>query len=91
MKKKEIVAKYQKDIKIFKKYNEHYFNKSKPLVSDSEYDDLKKNIINLEKKYKFLNSKDSPTFTVGYKPSKNFKVFIELLCFLLLMHFQRKI
>ena len=27
----------------------------------------------LEKKYKFINSEKSPSKTVGYKPSKNFK------------------
>ena len=73
MKKKEIEDKYKKNIQILKKYNQYYFNKSKPIVSDSEYDELKKNIINLEKKYKFLNSIDSPAKMVGFKPSKNFK------------------
>ena len=73
MNKKEIEDKYKKDIQIIKKYNQYYFNKNKPIVSDSEYDELKKKIINLEKKYKFLNSKDSPSKIVGYKPSKNFK------------------
>ena len=34
---------------------------------------LKKEIINLEKKYKFLNHKNSPSKVVGFKPSKNFK------------------
>ena len=30
----------------------------------------------LEKKYKFLKSKNSPSEYVGYKPSKNFKKFL---------------
>ncbi len=34
---------------------------------------LKKNILDLEKKYKFLKSKDSPSLKIGHKPSKNFK------------------
>ena len=34
---------------------------------------LKKEIIDLEKKYKFLSHKDSPSKIVGFKPSKNFK------------------
>ena len=73
MKKKEIEFKYNKLIILLKKYNKYYFEKSNPLVSDKEYDDLKKNILSLEKKNKFLNSKDSPSKTVGFKPSKNFK------------------
>ncbi len=73
MKKKEIQKKYKNYIKIYKRYNEYYFNKSKPLVKDDKYDQLKREIINLEKEYEFLASKNSPTKTVGYKPSKNFK------------------
>ena len=34
---------------------------------------LKHDILSLEKKYKFINSEKSPSKTVGYKPSKNFK------------------
>uniref|UniRef100_UPI003F82E0D7 NAD-dependent DNA ligase LigA n=1 Tax=Candidatus Pelagibacter sp. TaxID=2024849 RepID=UPI003F82E0D7 len=55
------------------KYNESYFDKNKSLVPDSDYDELKKQIILLEKKYKFLKSENSPSNTIGYKPSKNFK------------------
>ena len=75
MKKKEIEKIYRNYTRSFKKYNFHYYNKSKPLVADSDYDKLKKDILNLEKKYKYLNSKESPTNTIGYKPSKNFEKF----------------
>ena len=73
MKKKQIEAKYNNFIKDIKKFNEYYFIKSKPIVSDEDYDSLKLKIINLEKKYNFLKSKDSPSQIVGHKPSKNFK------------------
>ena len=73
MKKKEIELKYNKLIILLKKYNKYYFEKSSPLVTDKEYDELKENIISLEKKNKFLNSKDSPSKNVGFKPAKNFK------------------
>ena len=44
---------------------------------------LKKEILDLEKKYKFLKSKNSPSKSIGYKPSKNFKKFhIKFQCFL---------
>ena len=36
-------------------------------------DDLKKEIILLENKYAFLKSNNSPSKSVGHKPSKNFK------------------
>ena len=73
MTKKEIENKYQEKIKLINDYNKHYYDKSNPLVSDKEYDDLKKKILSLETKHKFLNSKESPSIIVGFKPSKNFK------------------
>jgi DNA ligase (NAD+) len=73
MNKKEILNKYKKKIKLVNNYNKLYYDQSKPEVSDEEYDQLKKNILLLESKYKFLKSKDSPSKIIGYKPSKNFK------------------
>ena len=67
-----IKSNYKKKIELIKKYDEFYHEKSKPLVSDAEYDLLKKKIIELEIKYSYLKSKRSPSETVGYKPSKNF-------------------
>ena len=49
MKKKEIEKKYKGYIENLKKYNLNYFDKSDPLVSDSDYDKLKRDILNLEK------------------------------------------
>ena len=74
--KKKIKIENQKKIEILKKYNNYYFDKSNPLVSDKKYDDLKKDIINLEKKYNFLIEGTSILNSVGYKPSKNFKKII---------------
>ncbi|MDA7556371.1 NAD-dependent DNA ligase LigA [Candidatus Pelagibacter sp.] len=73
MNKKEIQKIYNKKIKLFHKYNKNYYESSSPLVADSEFDELKKNILLLEKKYSFINSKQSPLNLVGYKPSKNFQ------------------
>ena len=73
MKKKEIIKKYKKKIKLIDKFNQFYFDKSSPIVSDKEYDDLKNETILLENKYNFLKSKSSPSKVVGHKPSKNFK------------------
>ena len=36
---------------------------------------LKKEILDLEKKYKFLKNKNSPSKIVGYKPSKSFEKY----------------
>ena len=63
---------YLEKIKLLQKYNKYYHDKNKPIVSDQEFDLLKKDIIDLEKNYKFLKNKQSPTESVGFKPSKNF-------------------
>ena len=72
MNKQEIQKEYNKKIKLFNKYNKYYYDNSSPIVSDKEFDELKQNILLLEKKYKFINSKKSLNQIVGYKPSKNF-------------------
>jgi len=64
---------YLKKIKLIQEHNKSYYNNNKSNISDQEYDILKKEIIDLEKKYHFLNDKESPTKSVGYKPSKSFK------------------
>ena len=69
----KINQKYLKKIKLFQKYNKHYYNLNNPIVSDQIFDKLKLEIINLEKQHKFLNHKDSPKNSVGFRPSKTFK------------------
>ena len=44
MNKKEIIIKYNKKFELINKFNKFYFDKSKPIVSDKEYDDLKREI-----------------------------------------------
>ena len=73
MDKKSIKKDYLERIKVLQKYNDHYYDKNNPIVTDQKYDLLKDFIIKLENEYQFLNSKQSPTRTVGFKPSKNFK------------------
>ena len=75
MSKKKILEEYKKKIKEYEKYNKAYYDKNNPLVSDSKFDELKENIIKLEKKYDFLENQNSPSKVVGFKPSKNFEKF----------------
>ncbi len=60
-------------IKLFKKYNKYYYEKNKSVITDQEFDILKKDIIDLEDEYNFLKSEESPSKSVGFKPSKNFQ------------------
>ena len=73
MNKKNIKKNYLEKIKLIQKHNFYYYNKDKPVISDQEFDLLKKYIINLENTHQFLKSDQSPTKTVGFEPSKNFK------------------
>ncbi len=45
--------------------NYHYYELSDPLVDDSEYDDLMRELVALEKKYDYLRRDDSPAARVG--------------------------
>ena len=73
MTKKKIEKEYSEKIKKLTKLNKFYYEKNNPIVDDREYDTLKKDILNLESRYSYLRSKNSPSVIVGYKPSKNFR------------------
>jgi DNA ligase (NAD+) len=75
MKKKEVssIKNYKDKIQLLKKYNNAYHLKDKPLISDSEYDKLKSEIINLENTKKYLKNYGSISDLVGAEPSNKFK------------------
>ena len=73
MKNDLIKKNYLNKIKLIQKHNKNYYEKNEPIISDQDFDLLKKKIIDLEKKYLFLKNKKSPSQSVGFKPSKNFK------------------
>ena len=73
MKKELLIKEYKKKIKLIKKYNKQYYDKSSPSISDAEYDEIKKEILILEKEHNFLKDKHSPSISVGHKPLKHFK------------------
>ena len=45
MNKKKIIEFHNSKIKFLKKYNNLYYNKDAPEITDSEYDNLKKEIL----------------------------------------------
>ena len=73
MNKSLIKKKYKKKIDLLDYYNQKYYSENISEISDLNFDNLKKEIVSLEKKYSFLKSKKSPQVQVGFKPSKNFK------------------
>ena len=64
---KDLIKKnYQKKIKLFNYYNKKYYDENISEITDSNFDQLKKEIIKLEEKHLFLKSKNSPTSSVGW-------------------------
>jgi DNA ligase (NAD+) len=72
IKEDSITKNYLKIVKLIKKYNKAYYDKDTPEVSDQKYDELKKETLDLEKKYLFLKKFSSITNLVGFKPSSKF-------------------
>jgi len=71
--KKKILADYNYKISRKNELNKSYYQLNKTIVPDFEFDQLKKEILELENQYDFLDHKNSPSKTVGYKPSRNFE------------------
>ena len=69
---KDLKKKYLKKIKLIKKYNEAYYDLSKPIVDDATYDNIKKEIKEIEEKYPTEINNEFSSSAVGFKPSKNF-------------------
>ena len=63
---------YKEKITLIEKLNKAYYRNDKPLVSDAEYDKIKKDILDFEKKNPEIADKDSPTKKVGFAPSEKF-------------------
>jgi DNA ligase (NAD+) len=70
--KTKIINRYNELIKLIEKYNYNYYNLDKPLVDDSEYDLLMRELIDIEKKYPDLKAEPSPSQEVGGFASDTF-------------------
>ena len=70
---KDINKKIKKLRESIEKHNYQYYVLNEPLITDSEWDKLFKNLEKIEKKYPKLIDVNSPTQRVGAKPSENFK------------------
>ena len=77
-KEKILIKEFKKKIKELLKHNNLYFNKDKPIISDAEYDDLKKNLLTLEASNKFLKKLNLLNSIVGATPTNKFKKFNHL-------------
>ena len=71
--KDSIIKNYKKKIQLLNKYNNLYYNEDKPSISDYKYDELKFEVTQLEKEYKYLKGKHSALDSVGAPVTNKFK------------------
>ena len=69
----EITKKYKYYIKVIKEHNHFYYNNDKPIISDSEYDKIKKELNRLEEKHIFLKKLNLTKNIIGSPPTNKFK------------------
>ncbi len=69
----QIIKTFKKKIALLRKHNNYYYNEDSPKISDTSYDDLKKNLLKLENDYPFLKKIDSVRKIVGAEPTNKFK------------------
>lgn len=72
MTRQEVKEEIQRLTALVRYHSTLYYQKHTPEVSDYEFDQLLERLVKLEKRYPELQLSDSPTQTVGEKPSKNF-------------------
>jgi DNA ligase (NAD+) len=72
-KKNKIIKLYKEKIQELLKFNKAYFEKDNPIISDFEFDELKKELFQLVKKYPFLKKIENLDGLIGSKPSSKFE------------------
>ena len=70
--KEDLIKTYKEKIQLIKKHDIYYHQKDAPLISDADYDSLKKEVEILEKKYKFLKKFSSSQVSIGAPPLNKF-------------------
>ena len=70
---KKIISDFKDKIKVIKKHNKHYYSDDSPIITDAQYDDIKKQVLNLENKYIFLKRLNLTQDIIGAPPSTKFK------------------
>ncbi len=73
MNKKETLNIFKKKVSILKKHNKLYYGYDKPEITDKDYDELKKNLLILEKKHSYLKKLNLLEKIVGTPPINKFK------------------
>ena len=77
-KKKNLIDDFKEKVEELKKHNFFYFNKDKPIISDADYDNLKKQLIKLEKSNKDFKKLNLLSNIIGSPPTNKFKKILHL-------------
>jgi len=64
---------HQELVELIRKYDYAYYVLAKPLISDYEYDQLYRELVELEKRFPELVTPDSPTQRVSEQPMEGFQ------------------
>jgi DNA ligase (NAD+) len=72
----EIIKRIEELRELIHQHDYNYYVLNEPTISDREYDLLMQELIELENKYPFLITPDSPTQRVGGEPTKEFPVVV---------------
>ncbi len=72
----EIIKRIEELRELIHQHDYRYYVLNEPTISDREYDLLMQELIELENKYPFLITPDSPTQRVGGEPTKEFPVVV---------------
>ena len=73
MDKNEAIKKVKEITEALEEHNYRYYVLAQPAISDKEYDDLLKNLIDLEAQFPDLKDPDSPSQRIGAKVSSGAK------------------
>ena len=68
----KILKEFKKKYELLKKYNYYYYEKDAPKIDDGEYDKIKNELLNFEKKFPYVSKVGSVIKLVGHTPSKKF-------------------
>ena len=68
-----LIKEFKKKVKELKKHNILYFNKDEPIISDAEYDNLKRELIKIENSNKTLKKLNLLSKIIGAPPTNKFK------------------
>ena len=71
--KEEIKKLYKQKVNKLLRFNRAYFEKDSPVVSDIQFDELKKELIDLSKKHPYLKKIQDLENVIGFKPSIKFE------------------